>query len=179
MDSSPHGIRRAFTATAEGRARHEITPWTDSRRLHIHKYTLARRGRHIGNAAHDDGKLDRVAQHAAPMQPAQPPHRIGIAGIPGIKLGIPLLQKPAARPDRESRDRTRDYGEGQMTRHSKGYRPDDTGNAQHQKMRIEHAAQQPADLGDLKLHQQEGGRGQKELAHRKKQDDNGGQGDGV
>jgi hypothetical protein len=31
------------------------------------------------------------------MQPAQPTHRTGIAGILRVELGIPLLQKPAAR----------------------------------------------------------------------------------
>ena len=96
-----------------------------------------------------------------------------------LKLGIPLLQKPAARPDRESRDQTRDDGEGQMPRHSKADRSDDTGNAQHQKMHIEHAAQQPGDFRDIELHQQESGRRQKEVTHWKKQDDNGSQGDGV
>ena len=42
------------------------------------------------------------------MQPAQPSHRTGIAGIPGVKLRVPFLQKPAARPDRESSDQARD-----------------------------------------------------------------------
>lgn len=113
------------------------------------------------------------------MQTAQPAHRTGIAGIPRIELGIPRLQKPAAGPDRKGRNQTGDNGEGQMPRHDKGQRPDGAGNARHQKMRIEHAAQQPGDFRDVEFHQQKGGLGQKEIAQRKKQDDNGGQGDGV
>ena len=55
----------------------------------------------------DSGKLDRIAQHAAPMQPSQPAHGIGIASISVTKPGIHLPQKPAARRGRESRDQAK------------------------------------------------------------------------
>jgi hypothetical protein len=46
---------------------------------------LSRGDSDIRNAGHDRGKLDRIAQHAAPMQPS---HGIGIAGISVTKPGI-------------------------------------------------------------------------------------------
>ena len=113
------------------------------------------------------------------MQPPQPAHRGGVAGIPGAELGIPLPQKPAARPHCESRDQGHTYCENRPTRQRKGHRPDAAGNARHQKMGVEHAAQQLGDLGNVELDQQKGGRRQKKVTHRKKQDDNGGQGDAV
>ena len=75
-----------------------------------------RRGRNVRNAAYDREQQYRVAQHAAPMQPPQPAHRRGIAGIPGVELDIPLPQKPAARPDRESRDQGNANRENRPTR---------------------------------------------------------------
>lgn len=97
------------------------------------------------------------------MQPAEPAHRIGIAGIPGAELGIPLSQKPAAPPDRESREQADANGENRPARHGKDHRPDDTGNAHHQKMDTEHAAQQLGDGWNVELHQQKGGRRQKKV----------------
>ena len=45
-------------------------------------YVLSgRRGRDIGNAAHDGDELDRIGQHAAPMQPPQAAHGIGVGLI--------------------------------------------------------------------------------------------------
>jgi hypothetical protein len=108
------------------------------------------------------------------MQPAQPAHRIGIASVPGTKLGIHLSQKPAARPDRESRDQANANSDNQSTSHSKGYRPDYTGDAHDQKMDIEQAAQQLGDRWDLKFHQQKGERRHREIKHQAKQDDSGG-----
>ena len=54
------------------------------------------------------------------MQAAQPAHRIGIAGVPGIEIGIHPAQKPAAPQDHESRDqadsnRARPIGSSRMT----------------------------------------------------------------
>jgi hypothetical protein len=71
---------------------------------------LSRRDSDIRNAGHDSGKLDRIAQHAAPMQPSQPAHGIGIASISVTKPGIHLPQKPAARRGRESRDQANANG---------------------------------------------------------------------
>src|SRR5215813_5405215 len=102
------------------------------------------------------------------MQPAQAAHRVGIAGIPGAELGIPPLQKPAATPERESRDQGNANGKDKLASQSKGHRADDTGNAQHQEMGIEHAAQELGDLWDVELNQQKGGRRQKKITHRKK-----------
>src|SRR5882672_8100947 len=64
----------------------------------------------IRNAGHDSGKLDRIAQPAAPMQPSQPAHGIGIASISVTKPGIHLPQKPAAGRGRESRDQANANG---------------------------------------------------------------------
>ena len=58
------------------------------------------------------------------MQPAQPAHRSGIAGIPGAELGIPLPQKPAARPDRESRDQSNTNRENRPASQGKDHRSD-------------------------------------------------------
>ena len=69
-----------------------------------------RRDSDIRNAGHHSGKLDRVAQHAAPMQPSQPAHGIGIACISVTDPGVHLPQKPAARRGRESRDQANDDG---------------------------------------------------------------------
>src|SRR5437762_312863 len=71
---------------------------------------LSRRDSDIRNTGHDSGKLDRIAQHAAPMQPSQPAHGIGIASISVTKPGIHLPQKPAARRGRESRDQANANG---------------------------------------------------------------------
>src|SRR5262245_9029926 len=47
-------------------------------------FMVAGLGSHgIGNDGHDCRKLDRTAQHNAPLQPSQATHRHGIAGIPG------------------------------------------------------------------------------------------------
>ena len=53
------------------------------------------------------------------MQPPQPAHGSGVAGIPGAELGIPLPQKPAARPDRESRDQSNANRENRPTSQAK------------------------------------------------------------
>src|SRR5437879_2643705 len=129
---------------------------------------LRRPGSDIGNAAHNSEKQDRVAQHAAPMQPPQPANRGGVAGIPGAELGIPLPEKPAARPDCESRDQSNANRENWPASHGKDHRPDRTGNARHQKMSIEHTAQELGDLWNVELHQQKGGRRQKKVTHREK-----------
>ena len=69
-----------------------------------------RRDSDIRNAGHDSDNLNRVAQHAGPMQAAHPAHRIGIAGIPRTNLVIHLPQKPAARRDRESHNQANANG---------------------------------------------------------------------
>ncbi len=134
---------------------------------------------HVGNAADDGGKLHGIAQHAAPMQPAQLTRRIGIAGQPSVELGIHLAQKPAARPDGKGRDQADAENESQPAFRGKGDRPDDAGNDQRHEIGIEHAAQQPGDRRDVELHQQKGRRRQQEIPHRKQQDHGGEQGDGI
>ena len=73
------------------------------------------------------------------MQQPQPAHRIGITGIPGLKLAIHPLQEPAARQNRESRDQ----GDGNCNREAplqgKSKRPDDSGNGQNEEIVVEHA----------------------------------------
>ena len=71
---------------------------------------LSRRDSNIRNAGHDSGKLHRIAQHSAPMQPSQPAHGIGFASISVTKPGIHLPQKPAARRGRQSRDQANANG---------------------------------------------------------------------